>query len=151
MSRGLNTPIMANEHALSSFSDKAQPGFGTNAHRAWMPLKDLFYSYDLGPEAASSGEFGPENEYLFTYTSPRYEATEQEVSDHNNSLLPSRENSHYFTDVDSTDPEKEYIKDGINDSDLAILLDKIDKTQNWDNISQTREAIVRHPHAAAWQ
>lgn len=78
LTRGLKTDIMDHEHALSSWSDLVETGFGTVMHHAWVPLKDLWYSYQHGPEKAG-GDVGHENEYLVAHTAPRYEAQPEDV------------------------------------------------------------------------
>jgi hypothetical protein len=46
-----------------------------------VPLKDLWFSYDHGPEATHSEEHGPEDEFLVSNVRPRYEATENDVKE----------------------------------------------------------------------
>lgn len=78
LSRGLNSEIMNHEHALSSWSDLVSPGFGKFTNHAWVPLKDLWYSYQYGPVDAQ-GDIGHENEYLVSHTGPRFEAEPHDV------------------------------------------------------------------------
>lgn len=78
LARGLNTDIMDHEHALSSWADVPETGFGSVMHHAWVPLKDLWFSYQHGPEECS-GDMGHENEYLLAHTAPRYEAKPEDV------------------------------------------------------------------------
>lgn len=78
LTRGLQTDIMNHEHALSSWADLPDTGFGKFMHHAWVPLKDLWYSYDLGSSSAA-GEHGPEDEYLVSHSAPRYAAEPHDV------------------------------------------------------------------------
>jgi hypothetical protein len=78
VTRGLNGDMMNREHTLSSWSDKANSGFGTHQHQAWVPLKDLWWAYDYG-SPYESDTLGSEDEFLFSNTGPRYEATEDDV------------------------------------------------------------------------
>ena len=78
LTRGLKSDIMDHEHALSSWSDLVNSGFGTYMHHAWVPLKDLWYSYQHGDEEAG-GDVGHENEYLVSHTGPRFEAEPHDV------------------------------------------------------------------------
>jgi phosphoinositide 3-/4-kinase-like protein len=78
LTRGLKSDIMDHEHALSSWSDLVNSGFGSYMHHAWVPLKDLWYSYQFGDEEAG-GDAGHENEYLVSHTGPRFEAEPHDV------------------------------------------------------------------------
>ena len=78
LARGLDSDMMNREHTLSSWSDLADVGFGTTKHRAWVPLKDLWFSYQHRPDVDSHG-YGHENEYLVSHTAPKYEAEPNDV------------------------------------------------------------------------
>lgn len=78
LTRGLNSRTMMHEHALSSHADTQATGFGDHMHHGWVPLKDIWYSYDMGP-AHPRGTFGPEDEYLVSNLRTRYEANEKDV------------------------------------------------------------------------
>lgn len=78
LTRGLNSEFMGPEFTLASFSDKQDSGFGTRMHHAWVPLKDLWYSYAMGPKYPA-GEHGHENEYLVSHTGTRFKANPEDV------------------------------------------------------------------------
>jgi len=78
LTRGLHSEMMSNEHPLSSHADKPHTGFGNVMHHSWVPLKSLWFSYDLGPKL-SSGNMGPEDEFLVSNTGTRYQATPEDV------------------------------------------------------------------------
>lgn len=77
LTRGLNSPIMNHEEALRSFGHGASTGFGDNMFNTWVPLKDVWYSFDLGPRFPN-GNMGPEDELLVSNSGPRYEATKDD-------------------------------------------------------------------------
>ena len=77
LTRGLNVDRDNRErdHALASYADIKNTGFGDHMHHQMVPLKNVWYSYDVGPEEASSENHGPEDEYLVSphnikYTDP---------------------------------------------------------------------------------
>lgn len=78
MTRGLNTAHVGPEHALSSFADLPDTGFGRHQHRMWMPVKDLWYAFPTSPMSAR-GIHGHENEWLFTHSGERYRAEPSDV------------------------------------------------------------------------
>lgn len=78
LARGLNSPVMSHEQSLRSFAHKPNTGFGSNMFYTWVPLKDLWYSFDLGPKFPN-GNMGPEDEHLVSNSGPRYEAAESDV------------------------------------------------------------------------
>lgn len=65
--RGLNVDkhLRGVDHALSSYSDLkgTAEGFGQYVHKHMVPLKNLWFSYDIGP-SDSFGGMGTENEFL---------------------------------------------------------------------------------------
>jgi hypothetical protein len=74
---------MSHEHALSSFADNHDVGFGNTKHHTWVPLKDIWYSYDLGSRYPK-GNHGAEDEYLVSHNAKqnghRYKATYKDVT-----------------------------------------------------------------------
>jgi hypothetical protein len=78
MTRGLNTPYVGPEHALSSFADLPHTGFGRHQHHMWIPVKDLWYGYPVTPPYPR-GTHGHENEWLFTHGGERYQADPEDV------------------------------------------------------------------------
>ena len=66
LTRGLNVSKLDRgpDHALASYGDVPDPGFGFTMHHQYVPLKNVWYSYDVGPKAATSLKHGNENEYL---------------------------------------------------------------------------------------
>lgn len=81
LTRGLDSEMMTHEQPLSSHADKPETGFGTTMHHSWVPLKDLWFSFDLGPKY-SSDTMGPEDEWLVSNTGTRYEATPEDIKHH---------------------------------------------------------------------
>lgn len=118
LTRGLDTNIPGKEHALSSYADIPNTGFGSVMHHRFVPLNNVWFGYDTGHQYASSSEFGPENEYL--------------VSPHNNvqagkgDIKPLSIPRHHMYNVDQqeinkhklhtyqTDIKQEYLKDVLN-------------------------------------
>jgi hypothetical protein len=124
MCRGLKSHAMKNEHALSSFADSTDTAhtFASNGgkiHFAWMPLKDLWFSFDKGP-ASTHGEHGPEDEYLFSNAHPRYQAR-------NTDLSPSRlKHIRLYNREDPPRFDDSHVKalyDDATDEELASVLD----------------------------
>lgn len=64
LTRGLNTRQPGKEHALASYGDVKHTGFGDVMHHRWVPLKNVWYSYDAGHESSTSPKYGNENEFL---------------------------------------------------------------------------------------
>ncbi len=64
LTRGLDTEQPGKDHALSSYADAASTGFGIHMHHRWVPLNNLWFSYETGPKKATSEKFGNEREYL---------------------------------------------------------------------------------------
>ena len=66
LTRGLNVQHSERgpDHALASYSDNPDTGFGRYFHHQIVPMKNVWYSFDAGPEEASSNEYGAEDEYL---------------------------------------------------------------------------------------
>lgn len=64
LTRGLNVETPGDDHALSSYADKKNTGFGDYMHHRWVPMKNVFYSYDIGPSSGTSEKFGNEHEFL---------------------------------------------------------------------------------------
>ena len=64
LTRGLNTKTPRQDHALASYADIPSTGFGSHMHHRWVPLKNLWYSYDAGNKSGTSQEFGNENEFI---------------------------------------------------------------------------------------
>ena len=86
LTRGLNTVNPGLEHALASYGDIPNTGFGMYMHHRWVPLKNLWYSYDAGRSAGTSEKFGNENEFL---VSP-HEIKPIEEEDQVSKLLPRK-------------------------------------------------------------
>lgn len=78
MTRGLNTPHVGPEHALSSFADLPHTGFGKHQHHMWIPVKDLWYAFPTTPPYPR-GTHGHENEWLFTHGGERYQAEPEDI------------------------------------------------------------------------
>ena len=68
------------DHALASYADQADPGFGSVMHHQFVPLKNLWYSFDAGPKEATSLKFGNENEYLVSPHKNLYQDVRSEPS-----------------------------------------------------------------------
>ncbi len=111
MTRGLDTPFIGEEMALSSHSDLRNSGFGRHQHHVWVPLKDLWYSYPAAP-SYPRGEHGHENEWLFSNTGPRYEARDVDV-------IPSM-----FSDILDTDPYSlhDFLVEGNDDNTVSQMI-----------------------------
>mgnify|MGYP001581330824 CR=1 FL=1 len=117
LTRGLSSELMTHEHALSSWADLKDTGFGTTMHRAWVPLKDVWYSYNLGPKGPT-GSMGHENEWLVSHTAPRYEATSDDVS----RLHDGFRQQEFWKDPEVDAP---FLFDDISDADLAkVVVDR---------------------------
>jgi hypothetical protein len=63
------------DHALASYSHKPNTGFGTHMHHQFVPLKNVWYSFDHGPMSASSENFGPEDEWLVSPHQIKYSSS----------------------------------------------------------------------------
>jgi hypothetical protein len=59
------------DHALASYGHIPNTGFGDYMHHQMVPLKNVWYSFDFGPEK-SSGNMGPENEFLVSPHENKY-------------------------------------------------------------------------------
>ncbi len=63
----VNREQRGEEHALASYADHSFPPFGGNTaiyHHQYVPLKNIWFTYDYGPKKASSEQYGPENEFI---------------------------------------------------------------------------------------
>jgi hypothetical protein len=74
LTRGLKSDIMNREHALSSWADVPDTGFGSQMHHAWVPLHDVWFGYHHFNKDYYGENFGHENEFLVSHTAPKYEA-----------------------------------------------------------------------------
>lgn len=88
LTRGLNTNHPTEEHALASYADIPNTGFGDFQHHRLVPLDNVWYSFDAGPKEATSEKFGNENEFL---VSPHEVNRINIPSDH---LIPRKFHSH---------------------------------------------------------
>ena len=81
------------DHSLASYADAEERclGFGGNLFRWYVPLKNIWYSYDLGPKEATSSSYGNEDEYLVS-PHPRREAPEDSIRQH----VPRRKHTYAF-------------------------------------------------------
>jgi hypothetical protein len=71
------------DHSVASYADNphTSSSFGGNLFHWLIPLKKIWHSYDLGPKAATSLNFGNEDEYLVSPHS-RIKADPDTVSPH---------------------------------------------------------------------
>jgi len=116
LTRGLESDFMSDEHPLSSHADKPETGFGLCMHHSWVPVRDLWYSFDLGTKY-STGNMGPEDEYLISNTLPRYQATPNDVT--MGRIKP------YTLDSGVGVPESEYAYDSDTDQQLAAKVNAL--------------------------
>jgi hypothetical protein len=79
LTRGLNSHVMAHEHALSSCADLPHSRFGSHQHNMWAPLKDVWFTFMAGSKH-SRGTFGHENEILLSNQGTRYDANPEDVT-----------------------------------------------------------------------
>jgi hypothetical protein len=121
LTRGLDSEMMMNEHPLSSHANNPAIGFGSVKHHSWVPLKDIWYSYDLGDQY-SSGTMGPEEEWLVSNTTPRYQATPQDVKFHRVQGFSNFIHS-------SAQPIFDAIHDDASDEQLAAVVRYYDEDQ----------------------
>jgi uridine kinase len=65
LTRGYKIPNPGADHDIASYSDVPDTAmsFGQHVKKWYVPLKNLWYSYHLGPKEAA-GNMGPENEFL---------------------------------------------------------------------------------------
>ena len=80
LARGIGSEVMKQEHDLSAFADDPESWGASYKFPAWVPLKDVWYSYDMGPSHVHSGAHGNENEYLVGNTGVRYKAEKKDVT-----------------------------------------------------------------------
>jgi hypothetical protein len=80
LARGLKVDDVGADHDISSYTDQhhVAHAFGDNIQRNWVPLKNVYFSYDLGPQEASSEKFGPEDEFLVS-NHPRIPASFDDI------------------------------------------------------------------------
>jgi hypothetical protein len=135
LTRGLNSDIMQDEHSLSSHADTVDTGFGSDMHHSWVPLKDLWFLYDLDRTARSHIHMGPEDEALISNTGPRYEASAHDVKKNRIKRWPS---------------QHPYVYDDMSDESLAKLLSGASSNPDADN--ELKYAIKDHKNAgpAVW-
>lgn len=115
LARGFSIDNPGADHEIASYADDTSRAseFGTPKHW-WVPLKNLWYSYDLGPEK-SSGNFGPEDEFLAT-NHPRNPAQKDEV----HHLFPRYRH-------DYQPPSSRWILEHAKNSDLDVMWDNLPK------------------------
>jgi hypothetical protein len=94
LTRGLNTDKedRGPDHALASYADVPHTGFGSIMHHQYVPLKNVWYSFDHGPNGASSEKFGPENEWLVSQHPIKYIPSGQPITHQ-----IAERNSHQFS------------------------------------------------------
>jgi hypothetical protein len=61
---GVDRTSRGTDHALASYADIPNTRFGTHMHHQFVPLKNVWFAYDYGPERATSKKFGNENEFV---------------------------------------------------------------------------------------
>lgn len=160
LTRSLNSDIMNREHKLSSWSDDASINFGNVRHHAWVPLHDLWFSYDMGPKYPS-GNMGPETEYLLSDSKTRYEADPS-----GNDTKPNRfrEWHERFSRHNDGDSQAEFFEplqyDNVTDEQVGDALRKYMKSApGWEPGSVTVPGdnhgwsdFLNHPNAgpATW-
>jgi hypothetical protein len=88
LARAYKTGNIGKEHQLVSYADSTETAeqFGHNIKKRYVPLKNIWYSFDLGHKKAA-GDHGPENEFLVS--SHKHKETTDEV----NQLVPREEYS----------------------------------------------------------
>ena len=66
LARGMKTDKIGREHSISSWTDRMSTAmnFGRHVLQHLVPLKNIWYSYDVGPKASTSKAFGNEDELL---------------------------------------------------------------------------------------
>lgn len=87
LTRGLNVgkELRGSDHALASYAHRPFTGFGSKMHHQLVPLKNLWYSYDLGPASTSSEQYGAEDELLVSPHDVRYSSDSESEEDLGNS------------------------------------------------------------------
>jgi hypothetical protein len=120
LTRGLSSHIMNREAALTSAAYTPDTGFGDNMHHMWVPLKDVWYSFDLGPRY-TNGNMGPEKEVLISHSGPRYEAEPHDIKP-----IRYRSRGKSFSEGGevSSIPAKYYLDDA-KDEDVGNYLNSI--------------------------
>lgn len=69
VSRGLDSQEHGSDRTLASYSGDRRSNFGTRSYRYLVPLDNVWYSYDLGPEAVVHND--TEHEYVVDDEHPR--------------------------------------------------------------------------------
>jgi hypothetical protein len=143
LTRGLDSDVMTDEHALSSWADVPDTGFGTQMHHAWVPVRDLWFSYDHHDSRVPSGSAGPENEWLVSHTAPRYEATREDQKS-------SRLKNVWRGWADADDARKDVLPhlkstylDSTQDAELAHALTRLHGTLPPGHVGR----LLEHPNA----
>jgi hypothetical protein len=155
LTRGLDTHLMTQEHALSSFADQVDTGFGSNMHHAWVPLKDIWFAYPHFHRSYCDDNH--ENEYLVSNSGTRYEARAEDIrrSILNNGSswwrglkkgdLASRRRhfDKFKEDLARTDSESARAKT-LTSEDLNLIADRVPPD---DHMGVTR--LTMHPNATS--
>lgn len=112
LTRGLNVEKedRGPDHALASYGHKTETGFGKYMHHQLVPLKNIWYSFDFGPKAASSAKWGAESEWL--------------VSPH--------ENKYADKSVVKSFPKELHLKSKKDYEDIYGGIDSVVKSKNLD-------------------
>jgi hypothetical protein len=132
LTRGLHVDKenRSKDHALASYGDVYNTKFGTHMHYQHVPLKNVWYSYDLGPEEASSVDFGNENEWLVSPHKINYANDINEVKN----IVP-RDTHHHNNPHRNASFFNWKINNGsINQDDINVIL-------NGGNIANSNEYI----------
>ena len=126
------------EHPLASYGDVPHTGFGEFMHKKKVPLNNVWYSYDLGPEAASSQNFGPENEWL---VSPH------EWEDTNEDVTPAVPRKHHDLSKKKVDPISSMLWKPQSGEDIMRTINS-----QKENVSRLlAQNLVNHPSLSVQQ
>lgn len=160
LARGFSIDAPGADHEIASYTDnpKLADDFGGKTKNWNVPLKNIWYSYDVGPEEAAGSNFGPEDEFLVS-NHPRLEADRQDVRQ----LVPR--NHFEYQEPDDTwklantpNPDPKVIQKALQSNDpdqwKAVASNK-DATERQLTLAMekddegTQKAVLQNPNVQA--
>jgi HEAT repeat protein len=157
LTRGLNVPVGEEgpEHPLASYADIQNPPFGTHKHHRKVPLNNIWYSFMLGPKAATSAKWGNENEWLVSphniERADQFDVQEAVPREHH-SLKEVPGNAIMWQPSVTAETISRILRDGTKDQKILALyhpsatpehISVAQKDESWN----VRRAAIQHPNA----
>lgn len=139
LTRGLKSDIMSQNMPLSSWADVPKTGFGTYQHHAWVPVRDVFYTFCHMHEL-HSGEMGHENEFLVRPGGQLYEAGHDDIKH------TRGKGAELAADLPTRSQQMHLRSDSMTDAGLAAMFPKVMRQFKQSGFRRYR-ALLEHRNA----